>query len=58
MFNYRFCCLVEQGKPGKEKNTRKAEWVNQKPQIAVFIDLSASAKHWQASGRDDVEAEL
>jgi hypothetical protein len=28
----------------KGKNTRKAEWINQKLEIAVLIDLSASVE--------------
>ena len=37
--NYRFRCFIEQG-----KNTRKEEWINQKLEIVIFIDLSASVE--------------
>jgi len=44
MYNYGRHCLIEQEKTGKNRKLRKAQWFNQKPEIAVFIALSASVE--------------
>jgi len=44
MYNYGWHRLIEQEKTGKNRKLRKAEWFNQKPGIAVLIDLSASVE--------------
>jgi len=47
--------LLSKEKRGKNE---KVEWIIQKPEIVILIDLSATVRHWRPSSRDDIKMEL